>query len=172
MELFPAEIKAFPQWDDHFYYKDGLLIRKNDIKGTDKRSGDIVGHCDSHGYLQFQMKGKNYLVHRVIWEMHNGPIPQGYQIDHINHVRTDNRIENLRLVTNLINGKNQSKNKNNTSGVTGITKLKNTGKWQAEITVAGKKKYLGVFDNFDDAVEERKSAELLYAFHANHGKDI
>lgn len=51
------------------------------------------------GYLRVRICNKNILVHRLIWEAFNGPIPDGMQINHINEDKTDNRLENLELVT-------------------------------------------------------------------------
>jgi hypothetical protein len=53
----------------------------------------------SYGYLQFGLYGKSIRAHRFIWEYFNGPIPKGLQINHINGLKTDNRLKNLELVT-------------------------------------------------------------------------
>lgn len=69
---------------EHFNYSNGnLFIKKKFAKKT------IVGNkagclSPSIGYYVLRFKGKQYLVHRVVWEMLNGPIPEGYLIDHIN----------------------------------------------------------------------------------------
>lgn len=67
--------------------------------------------------------GKNLIVHRIIWELFNGEIPEGMVIDHLNGDPWDNRIENLRAVTQKINTKNRNKNRNrkNASNITGIS---------------------------------------------------
>lgn len=61
-------------------------------------------------------------VHRVVWEAANGPIPDGMQIDHINGNSFDNRLENLRLVTNRENSCNRGMRGDNQSGVTGVSR--------------------------------------------------
>lgn len=74
-------------------------------------SWEEVSLCTTgHGYFQVRIAGKKQLVHRLIWEAFNGPIPKGMQIDHINRVRTDNQLENLRLVTQTQNNRNKSNN--------------------------------------------------------------
>jgi len=84
--------------NDYVEYKDGKLYWK--VKLSPRNwIGKQVGTKMNTGYLMFRLKGKAYLVHRVIWELHYGKIPDGLVIDHINHIKDDNRIENLRLLT-------------------------------------------------------------------------
>lgn len=82
-----------------FDYRDGKLIQK--VKRPRVNVGDIAGTKDTSGHLQTMVYGRLYLVHRIIWIMLNGDIPDKMEIDHINGVRDDNRIENLRLVTKV-----------------------------------------------------------------------
>ena len=86
------------------------------------------------------------------------------QVDHIHgrDSRNDNRKSNLRIVNMSKNGMNKKIQKNNTSGVTGVSLNKNKTKWRARIKVNGKEKHLGEFVNFEDAVQERKNAEKKY----------
>jgi hypothetical protein len=80
-------------WNKKYSYKDGLLLTKKNIQ---------VGWKDKN-YIRTTHKGKTYRVHRIIWEMFNGEIPENMQIDHINNNGFDNRLENLQLVTNQQN---------------------------------------------------------------------
>ena len=123
----------------------------------------------SSGYLTGGIMGKTYYAHRVIWELVFGEDPD--QIDHINGDKTDNRLCNLRSVTNAENQKNASLSKNNTSGVCGVYRHSRLPKWIANIVVNGKTKYLGSFAEFDAAVECRRKAEKKYGFHKNHGRN-
>lgn len=107
-------------------------------------------------------------AHRVIWAMVTGAWPVD-EIDHIDHDRSNNRIENLREVTRTENGRNTSKPKTNTSGVVGVTWNGVTGMWQAQIEICRKNNVLGQFACFDDAVAARKDAEIKHRFHRNHG---
>ena len=68
--------------------------------------GDRVGYCNGKGYRHFEHKGISYNEHRVIWMIHNGEITDGLVIDHINRDKFDNRIENLRVVTQKENCEN------------------------------------------------------------------
>jgi len=113
---------------------------------------------------------KAFKAHRVIWAIHHGDWPDD-QIDHINGVRDDNRIENLRVVTNAENARNKSMRKNNKSGVMGVYWNKCKSKWSAEIQCNGKKIHLGYFTSKDDAAAARAAADVKYSFHENHGRD-
>lgn len=156
-------------WNHYFQYRCGKLYWKIN-KGRSK-VGDEAGYIHkSHGYICITLNRKEYYAHRIIWEMHYGPIPEGMEIDHIWHDRQDNRIENLRLVSKLGNARNQSKFKNNSSGVTGVSFDKSVGKWIVQIGVNGINKTLGCFEEFNKAVEIRRKAEIKYGYHVNHGK--
>lgn len=109
-------------------------------------------------------------AHRVIWEMHYGPIPHGMVIDHINGNPFDNRLRNLRLATLAQNARNARKNSNNTSGFKGVSFHKVTQKWSASIRIGRRSRHLGLFDS----PEEAHGAYMLassaeYGDFANHG---
>jgi len=129
-----------------------------------------VGSLHKSGYLHGRVNSKNYKVHRLAWYLYYGEFPKE-NIDHINGIRTDNRIGNLRDVSFLENGRNQKKPKRNTSGVQGVYSQKGRPHWYAQIRVNGKNIFLGSFLEFHEAVNARKNAEVLYGFHKNHGRD-
>ena len=104
--------------------------------------------------------------------MHNGPIPEGMQIDHIDQNKFNNRIENLRLVDGFDNHRNMPLLKNNTSGCCGVSMRKGLEKWRAFISVNGSFMELGYYDDWFEAVCARKSAENRFGFHENHGKHL
>lgn len=143
-------------------YRDGCLFKP----GSDKQ----VGYFEkSNGYWRHTYKGKKQYNHRVIWWMHYGDIPSGMQVDHINQDRTDNRIENLRLVTHQENNRNKGLNKNSTSGYLGVSWSKAYSRWVAHITVDRKSIFLGYFHDIDKAVLARKAADIEYGFTELHG---
>lgn len=123
----------------------------------------------NNGYRCGSVFGRKFTAHRLIYLMHTGQWPQG-QIDHINGIRTDNRIVNLRDVTPSVNGRNKCISSNNSTGVTGVYWQKAAQKWTAEIKVNSVKTYLGLFETFDDAAQARKEAEIAMGFHKNHGR--
>ena len=140
-----------------FEYRNDKLHWK--IKPCPKvRIGDEAGSVNGDGYLQIRYKGKSYYNHRIIWEMHNGPIPEGMQIDHIKG-KTDNQIHNLRLVTSLQNGWNRGKSLRNTSDFKGVRWYKRDQKWEPFIAIHGKWKSLGRFDTKEEAYAVRVKAE-------------
>ena len=126
-------------------YKNGLLFFKD--------TGFFVEPIKDRGYLKFKYKNRYYAYHRVIWEMHHGKIPPGTYVDHINHNRSDNRIENLRLALPEENAWNTSKTKKKTSSkYKGVYKTK-SGKWSSSIVYKGDKISIGVFEDEQEAAE-------------------
>lgn len=95
---------------------------------------------------------------------------EGLEVDHINHVRNDNRLCNLRFVTRSENLKNQSISSKNTSGVTGVYFSKAKKKYIAQIKVNREVIYLGIFDTLEGAAEARRQADRKYKFNNNHGE--
>ena len=134
--------------------------------------GAEAGSSKGTRYRKLRFKGKFYQCHRIIWDMLNpdDPLTEVNQIDHIDHNRLNNRIENLRKVSCAVNSHNLSKPVNNSSGVIGVHWYRPYGKWQAKISVDGVRIYLGLFRNMGDAIAARKAAEEKYGFHKNHGK--
>lgn len=140
------------------YRKDGVLIR---LVQTNPRalSGDIAGSVCKRGYFQFQIEGKKYYTHRIVWLWHHGYLPEN-EIDHINQNKLDNRIENLREVSRSCNRRNtRTSRRNLSSGIKGVTWCKFTKKWRAIISVRGKQINLGCHHDLLEAVCHRLAAE-------------
>lgn len=123
------------------------------------------------GYARGSILDRIYLAHRVAWAIYYGSWPAD-EIDHINHVRTDNRISNLRAVSRDENCRNASRASNNTSGTTGVSWHRAGRKWLAVIVHDGEQRYLGLFSEYSEAVAARKAAERELSFHLNHGKAV
>jgi len=124
------------------------------------------GYMHHTRYRHCRVEGRIYLVHRLVWLYIYGKFPE--EIDHINGVKHDNRICNLREVTHRENQCNQRKPSHNTSGCVGVTKTKYRT-WRAQIHAKWKHISLGCFKNKSDAVKARESADMFYGFHKNHG---
>ena len=127
------------------------------MKAMTKETGLCKG---SDGYHQISIDGTMKKVHRVLYEKFHGQIPDKMDIDHINRVKTDNRISNLRLVTKTQNQQNRTKLLNNTSGHKNIFWDKRDSKWKVQLRVNGKNKHYGYFENIEDAVIKRNQAIL------------
>jgi len=136
------------------------------------RVGDVAGWLDkASGYRKIYLRNKQYSAHRLAWLYMVGEFPSD-QIDHINHIRDDNRFSNLRTATHSENQRNASIRYDNASGVTGVYWSKPRRKWQSEIYVNGKKIYGGSFGCVTAAAIARKALETKHGFHENHGKLI
>lgn len=148
---------------DIFHYDNGVLRWKHQKRKM--LSGSLAGTIANTGYVIICVDYKKFLAHRIIWEMFNGPITDGMQIDHINHIRDDNRIENLRLVSHIENHRNLSRQKNNKSGRTGVSFDRKSGLWRAYVS----RMHIGFFANKEDAISAREKAETSTGYHENHG---
>jgi hypothetical protein len=170
-----------------FRYEEGKLIRNTidesllestgfTIRGLRRWNSTLANQEAGHEFTntsglkskQVRVNYKMYFVHRIIYKLCTGEEP--ILIDHINGDPLDNRIENLRSVTNMENMRNAKKFKTNTSGHVGVSWSKLCGKWEAYIWNNGTKINLGLFENIQDAVDKRKDYELLLGYHENHGR--
>ena len=132
--------------------------------------GVIAGSLGKNRYTRIKINKVLYSAHRVAWCLSYGEWPKD-QIDHINGIRSDNRLINLRLSTQIDNHRNQKMYTNNTSGVMGVYWCKAVNKWSARIRINYKVLYLGLFADLEDAKEARRKAEIQYAFDPYHGLD-
>ena len=182
-----------------FLYSEGsptFLVWGKDIFNGKKRNilfrkiGDIAGNLDSDGRysVAFRVDGKQKrrYCHTIIWEIFNGEVPHGYQVDHIDGDPKNNAISNLRIVTSQGNNRNRGVDSRNSSGVTGVSRTIVNGYsyWTASwVDLNGKRKCkhfstakLGEVLAFQEAtafrnamlVEINKCSEFKYT--DRHGK--
>lgn len=143
-----------------FEYRDGAIYWRQSLRHGD--AGKRAGTVNGAGYRQVCIRKKIYPEHRVIYMMHHGYVPA--LLDHINAIRDDNRIENLRPCT-------QQQNTYNSSGwgkkraPKGVTWHANDRKWQAQISIGGKNTYIGQFKTIKEAEAAVVAARKKY-----HGK--
>jgi hypothetical protein len=120
-----------------------------------RRNGKEAGTLDCFGYIQVKIDGKFHRAHRIIWAMLHGAYPKRpMMIDHIDRNRMNNRWDNLRLVThsqNLLN-----------NAAEGVCFGRRDKKWIAYINIEGIRKYLGYFNTYEEAKEERNKAHVRY----------
>lgn len=152
-----------------FEYRDGAIYWRNrpahhfqrpadHITFIKKSAGKAAGRDDSRGYLCVKMRIKGAPVciaaHRIVWALHHGKWPDKF-IDHINRIRKDNRIENLRDVTVAQNNCNRGNPL--ATGIPGVHRQNN--KFTAQLRIGEKYVHLGTFENTDLAQEARTLAE-------------
>jgi len=134
----------------------GLINKVNRRKA---RAGQEAGSINSAGYYSTSFKCKSYLNHRIVYFLNTGIDPEEKQIDHIDSNRLNNKISNLRLATCKQNQDNRKKQKNNISGVTGVSWHKRDNKWLPYITKDRLRINFGLFKSFNEAVAVRIVAE-------------
>lgn len=142
----------------------------NVVRQFNTRNAGKQVYEEAHkGYRRMTLLGKRYKSHRVAWAMHYGDWPPE-TIDHINGVKDDNRIENLRAVSHIENCRNVKTPASNMSGVIGVSWDKLNFRWLACIGFENRTITLCCTKDFDEAVAARKAAEVKYGFHENHGR--
>lgn len=144
-------------------------VDRNRMKAGSIAGDECTALCGKK-YWRVSVDGKQYKAHRLAWLVTHGEFPPE-QIDHVDGNGLNNRLENLRAVSNTENQRNQRKRSTNTSGVTGVIWHKAHQKWQAYIAVNRKLIHLGYFSSKDEAISARRAAEAKYGFHENHGSD-
>jgi hypothetical protein len=135
--------------------------------GRKCRVGDIAGRTKPGGYISIKIDRKEYYAHRLAWLYVYGKFPDN-EIDHINGMPSDNRLLNLRDVERKENRKNQKISNRNKSGIIGVDI--HQGIWRVRIGTDHISHCLLTTDDFFEACCVRKSAEIKYGYHANHGR--
>lgn len=141
----------------------GIFVWK--VRTSDRiRIGNVAGSFRS-GYRIIRIKGSIYHAHRIAWLFVHGTWPS-HDIDHINLVRDDNRISNLREATRSENLRNVAIRDINKSGLKGVSS--NKRQYMARICVHGKTFYLGTFDTPEEAHAAYVAASLEH--HGEYGR--
>ncbi|WFL66414.1 HNH endonuclease [Pantoea sp. X85] len=109
--------------------------------------GDIAGSMSGDGYWQIKIKGRVYKAHRLAWLFVHGVMPP--MIDHINGIRSDNRMGNLRACDLFSNMWNMKRSVRNKSGVKGVSWNSQISKWKAQITIRKKCIHLGYYEDLE-----------------------
>ena len=113
-------------------------------------AGGRAGYADPRGYRKICVEGRQYWEHRLVWLYVNGMWPSD-QIDHVNGIKGDNRIANLREATVSENGSNQRQARSdNKTGLLGVSWNKQHKKFVAKIDLAGKRSNLGYFPTAEE----------------------
>lgn len=131
-----------------------------------RKIGDVVGNADKRGYVRVRVGGFSDSAHRLAFLYMTGEFPK-HTVDHKNEIKSDNRWDNLRDITDAQNKQNKSScNRNNASGFLGVSYMKRDDKYYAGIRVNGKVKFLGSYDTPELAhaayLAEKKIAHPSY----------
>lgn len=146
----------------------GVLTAKANFSG--RQAGSVIGSQTWQGYYAFSLFGKKCFAHRLAWLLHYGEWPS-QPIDHINGIKTDNSIRNLRLCSLSQNQFNKPTQKNNTTGVKGVYWNKRDKRYVASVQFNGKKYSAGHHKDIDSAKEAvMKLREKLAGEFTNHGE--
>lgn len=146
-------IALIEEINKRFYYQENGLYNRYNITSAalkDRRAG----HVHPNGYRRIAINGKLFLEHRLVWNMFYGEIPDGFILDHINRIRDDNNIFNLKLVTYKGNQWNRN--------ALGFSWDKKNKLWHSSIKCDGKSYHLGRYDNMLDARAAYLNAKNYY----------
>ena len=146
--------------ETHLEYLDGKLFWKNRWGVQSHLNGKEAGGYDKDGYRRLRLNGHLMFTHRVIYFMHHGVWPE--QIDHINRIKDDNRIENLRGCTSSQNRMNVINKKNESVYGKNIDKRKRDGRYRVRLNVSGKQMHVGDFEDLELAQLVASEARKKY----------
>lgn len=150
-------------------HETGVLTWKVNISNS-MPAGSTAGSLTAKGYINIIFQGMSYKAHRTAWVLFNSKqIRQGYEIDHVNGIKSDNRIANLRQVSHRTNLENlQHAVAGSETGVLGVTRCMSSklNPYKTQIRANGKIKYLGVFPTKEDA--HAAYLEAKRKFHAGY----
>ena len=131
--------------------------------------GKVAGEKCGNGYILLRINNKIYPAHRLAWLYMYGSEPLEL-IDHVNRIRNDNRIVNLREASKAENGYNRKIGNNSTSGIKGISWCRIHNRWVARVSANGIRKCIGYFKTINDAenaiIDARKKYHGEFEYHA------
>ena len=159
-QSFSSEANVKPHVRDTLLMRDRLLcllsydpesgdfVCLQDV-GSRAKAGALAGWLTPAGYRHIRIDRVAHSAHRLAWLYVYGEWPDGH-VDHIDHCRSNNRIANLRVVDDALNGQNRrGPDSDSTTGYLGVTPQR--GRFQAQIRAFGQYHYLGLFDTAEEA---------------------
>lgn len=138
-----------------FKYEAGVLYWKGHV--YDWHNGREAGCTHSTGYVHIWIMGIGYKRSRLVYQMHHGERPD--QIDHINRIRDDDRIENLRSVNAYENANNMCTNNGIHSGHPGVLRSYEHHPWRVTIGRNGTERHICKTHDLQKAIAARKHYE-------------
>jgi hypothetical protein len=134
------------------YHPETGIVAWRRHAGGQSKAGKVAGHpSKTRGHVEIRLKGKIYQAHRLIWKLYYGKDPGPLEVDHINGIRHDNRISNLRLATRPQNQWNTGLSKRNTSGIKGVSYESQRKRWCAQLERNKKTIHIGYFNTIEEA---------------------
>ena len=143
------------------YFPETGEVRWRFGNGRTVQPWQLAGSINGHGYRGIKINGKTVAAHRLIWLYVHGHFPKSV-VDHKNRIASDNRLSNLRDVSQTDNAQNIGLPRHNKSGHIGVSWIKTHKSWTVYIKVDGKNKWLGYYKDLEQAVAARKAGEAKY----------
>lgn len=185
VNIHTVEAVKFSDYSEYFFIDEsspsGLSRKQGVYTGTYHKG--TLGHCgykakrkDGQQYWRVKYKSRSPQVHRIIWQLQYGDIPDGLVVDHIDGNSLNNNLNNLRLVTQEENCKNRRKSRNNSSGHHGVTidSYSCRATWVDSEGIKKSKRFnirkLGFEEALRQASEYRKSMDVASGYSSTHGK--
>lgn len=163
----PNSMGLQKRFNEVFEYRNGELFWKVNTNKSKNLIGKKAGCLSSNTYGSVMVDRKAYCLHRVIFCMHTGLMPP--QVDHINGIRSDNRIENLRAATDCENKFNKKAQSNNKSGAKNVCWSAAHKRWSVQVQAQGKRVFSRLFDDFELAeLVAHMAREKFHGSFANH----
>jgi hypothetical protein len=149
-------------------FKPGNKTAESNCQGwNSKYAGRPAGMIGPSGYVVVMIDYGNFMAHRLIWKMVHGRDP--FEIDHIDGVRQNNLVSNLRDVSRRQNNCNRRVRKDSTSGILGVYWEARRKKWVIDARLNGERR-IGSFSTIEEAAAARKRVDVELGFHPNHGR--
>jgi hypothetical protein len=144
-----STVSIMEDFDTLFEYFDGKLFNK--VSRGSVKAGEEAGYIAEDGYRRVCVSGKYHYIHKIVYFLNFGEIPDGYVVDHIDRNKLNNNLDNLRLATKRQNQFNKTRQKNGTSVYKGVWYDSVKGYWKASIRLEGKRVYIGQFNTETEA---------------------
>lgn len=152
----------------HYDPDTGIFTRRYNIPNCHIRAGDVAGHKNQRGYVVIKLFQQAHKAHRLAFLYMTGSFPEN-EVDHVKHIKHDNRWAKLCEATRTDNNRNRSTPHNNRSGIQGVYWRESARRWVAQIRQEPKNIHLYQGPDFFEACCARKAAEVKYGYHENHG---
>ena len=170
MTITQEELKKILHYDPEIGVFTWLLKKSNRIKVGQIAGSRQVDILCGKAYIRIKISKKMYLAHRLAVLYITGNLPEN-EVDHLDGNGTNNKWKNIRCVSAIENQRNRRLQSNNSSGIGGVYWHVRNGKWHVRTWIGSKLIHLGYYDNLLDAASVKKSAEIKYGFHKNHGSN-